>query len=264
MKIVLFTQDDPFYTKTFFDEFFKHYDEMNEIQAVVISKAMGKTSLFSLCRQMYDFYGPFDFIYIGIKYVLYKVMARRKISRNPQNPRPKTYSIKQLADYYGVRVIERSDLNSSTFIEMIKMFGADLFISIASPVIFKEELIGTPKLDCINIHNAPLPKYRGMLPNFWQLYHDEQEAGMTVHRIEKGIDTGDIIKQAFLPIGPDDTLNNLILKTKKKNAWLIMEVIDDFQNGNVKYKKMKGKGSYFSFPSPKHLRIFKKKGKKIR
>ena len=263
MRIIFFTQEDPFYVKIFFDEFFAHYKSPDEIKAVVISHAMAKNSTIKLAKQMYDFYGPFNFLRMGFRFAYVKLLSRKSIKKVANGVTPKTYSIKQVANAYGIEVIERSDLNSKDFLAFIKQYDADLFISVASSIIFREELINTPKLDCINIHNAPLPKYRGMLPNFWQLYHGEKEVGITVHKIETGIDTGDIITQRYVPIEPDETLDDLIRKTKKKNAKIIIDVIEEFRNNRIQYRKMEGGGSYFTFPSRKDVKEFKSRGKRI-
>ena len=263
MTIIFFTQEDPFYVKIFFDEFFKRYDHLNEIKAVVISQTMGKKSTLDLAKQMFGFYGSVDFVRMGLKYACVKVMSKRNLNKNPAGKVPKTYSIKQTAAVYGIDVIDRSDLNSKAFLSMISKFDADLFISVASPVIFKKDLITVPRVDCINIHNAPLPNYRGMMPNFWQLYHGEREVGITVHRIASGIDTGDIILQHLVPVERDETLDHLIRKTKKENARLIIQVIDDFRNGRVNCDKMEGKGSYFTFPTKEDVKEFKRRGKNI-
>jgi methionyl-tRNA formyltransferase len=263
MTIIFFTQEDPFYVKIFFDEFLKHYQSLDEIKAIVISHAMGKKSALDLAKQMFAFYGPVNFLRVGVKYVYVKLMSKKDFIKSPAGKVPKTYSIKQTATVYGIDVIERSDLNSKGFLSMISEFDADLFISVASPIIFKKDLIAVPRIDCINIHNAPLPNYRGMMPNFWQLYHGEKEVGITVHRIASGIDTGDILLQHFLPVEGDETLDHLIRKTKKENARLIIQVIDDFRNGRVNYKKMEGKGSYFTFPTKEDVKEFKRRGKNI-
>jgi len=263
MRIIFFTQDDPFYIKIFFDEFLKNYKSPDEIKAIVISRSMGQKSTYKLAKQMFDFYGPVNFLRVGIRFAYLKLMSKKQINKSDPGKIPKTYSIKQTVGAYGVEVIERSDLNSKSFISFIQKYKADLFISVASPIIFKEALIHIPKRDCINIHNAPLPRYRGMLPNFWQMYHGEKQVGITVHRIETGIDTGDIISQHHVPIDPDETLDHLIRKTKKENAKLIIKAIDDFRNNRIQYIKMKGEGSYFSFPSHKDVREFKQRGKKL-
>ncbi len=263
MNIVFFTQEDPFYIKVFFDEFLKNYGSRDNIKAIVISRLMAKKSTFKLARQMYDFYGLHNFVRVGSKYAYRKIMGRKRISSNGTAAKMKTYTLQQLAGAFGLNVIERSDLNSKSFRELIRKYDADLFISVASSVIFKKELINIPKLDCINIHNAPLPKYRGMLPNFWQLYHGETEAGITVHRIEEGIDTGDIISQRFVQIEAHDSLNDLIIKTKKEDAKIMMQIIEDYRNGEISYRKMEGEGSYFTFPTREDVREFKSKGKRL-
>jgi len=262
MNIIFFTQEDPFYVKVFFDEFFKQYKNLEDIKAFVISRPMGEKSITKLAKQMYDFYGPIDFFRVGLHYVYKKIMGKKRMQpRCTRNV--KTYTIKQLAELYGLNVLERNDLNSASFHSLINQYEPDLFISIACPIIFKEKLIGIPKLDSINIHNAPLPKYRGMLPNFWQLYHDEKEAGMTIHRIDTGLDTGDMLLQHFIPIDSRDSLHDLIVKTKKEGVGQMIKVIEDFKNGTVKYSRMEGKCSYFTFPSREDVRKFKKCGKRL-
>ena len=248
LNIVFFTQEDPFYVKIFFDEFLKNYAYTDEIKAVVISRSMAKKSNLKLAAQMYNFFGFYNFLRVGFQYAYVKVMGKKKIERSGNGSIPKTYTVQQLASAYGLDVIERSDLNSRDFQHLIRQYDADLFISVASSIIFKKDLINIPKLDSINIHNAPLPNYRGMLPNFWQLYHGEKNAGITVHRIEEGIDTGDIVSQQSVPIEPDESLDDLIIKTKKEDAKILINVIGDFRAGKIDYKKMEGGRQLFYFP----------------
>ena len=81
MRIVFFTQEDPFYVKTFFNEFFSHYKSVDEIKAVVISHAMAKTSTTKLAKQMYDFYGPINFIRVGFRFAFLKLMSQKTIKK---------------------------------------------------------------------------------------------------------------------------------------------------------------------------------------
>jgi len=263
MNIVFFTQEDPFYVKVFFDEFLNQFRPLEEIKAIVISHPMGKKSILKLAKQMYHFYGFYNFIKMGFRYGYVKLMGKKKIERHKSRTVPKTYTIKQLAHVYGLNVIERSDLNGKTFLEGIKKYDPDLFISVASPIIFREELIRIPKLDCINIHHAPLPRYRGMLPSFWQLYHGEKEVGITIHKIDEDIDTGDIVVQHSVPIHPQESLDQLMVRTKRESARLMVKVIESFRKGEVRYKKMQGEGSYFTFPSREDVREFKRMGKRL-
>jgi methionyl-tRNA formyltransferase len=263
MKIVFFTQEDPFYVKVFFDEFLRLYPHINEIKAIVLSRPMGKKTTLQLARQMYDFYGFVDFLRMGARYAYIKLMQHRPVMRSAAGEVAQTYTMKQLATAYGIDVIERNDLNDTDFLQSISGHDADLFISVACPIIFKKELIKLPKLGCINIHNAPLPKYRGMLPNFWQLYHNEKESGITVHRISEGIDAGDIIAQRYVPILSGETLDSLILKTKRQGARILIDVIDDFRHERIRSTKMNGAGSYFTFPSRKEVLELKRRGRRL-
>ncbi len=263
MKIIFFTQEDPFYVKTFFDEFLRRYAPLDEIKAIVLSSPMGKKTTVQLASQMYNFYGPRDFLRMGARYAFVRLMQHRHMTRVKPGAVPKTYTVKQLAAAYGIDVLERSDLNSIDFRQIVKQYEADLFISVASPIIFRKDLIAIPKIDCINIHNAPLPKYRGMLPNFWQLYHGEQRAGITIHRISEGIDTGDIVTQQYVPIDAGETLDGLILKTKRMGAGIMMKIIEDYRSGQVCYRKMEGEGSYFTFPGRQDVREFRRRGRRL-
>jgi methionyl-tRNA formyltransferase len=248
MNLVFFTQEDPLYVRIFFEEFLKIRDRSDRILAVVISKPMGKRSATDLARQMYGFYGPLGFLRMGARYAAAKATGR---------------TIGRLVRSRGMRVIERSDLNSAEFIATIKGYDADMFISVASPIIFKKEILSLPRACSINIHNAPLPRYRGMMPNFWQLFHGEEKTGVTVHRMALTIDGGEAIRQEYLPVLPGETLDHLIRRTKKRNALLLKEVLDDFRAGSVTFTPIEGEGSYYTFPTKAEAREFKRRGGKL-
>jgi len=119
-------------------------------------------------------------------------------------------------------------------------------------------------MGCINIHNAPLPKYRGMLPNFWQMYHDERAIGITIHEINPKIDEGRIILQKHVAIRPNETLDSLIKRTKRIGAHFMIEAINMIKAGSVTYlENDPEKGSYFSFPTREDVKEFKRRGKRI-
>jgi len=86
---------------------------------------------------------------------------------------------------------------------------------------------------------------------------------MTIHRIDTGIDTGDKLMQHFTPILPGDSLHDLIIKTKKEGAIQMIKVIEDFRAGRVQYSKIEGDGSYFTFPTSRDVKEFKKRGKRL-
>ena len=88
----------------------------------------------------------------------------------------------------------------------------DLILVTGFPRLLPSEVIAIPRLGAINSHPAPLPKYRGPDPFFWQFYNGEPELGLTVHRIDESFDTGPILAQGVTPIGPDDTPEDMFPK----------------------------------------------------
>lgn len=260
LRLLFITQDDPFYVRLFFEEFFKNYRSLHEISGVVIAHAMGKKSYAKLAQQMYDFYGPVDFTRMGTRYALRKMLAHLQNAFRKNGG----FNLAQLCSHFGIPGIYESRINSNDFLKTVKGMNIDLIISVAAPVIFKKDIIQLPKYGCINIHHAKLPKYRGMMPNFWQMYHNEKSTGMTIHEINPKIDDGRIILQREVDIEPGETLDSLIKRTKRIGAHIMIEAIEMIRAGTVNYLENKeSEGSYFSFPTREDVREFKKRGKKI-
>jgi methionyl-tRNA formyltransferase len=260
LTLLFITQDDPFYVRIFFEEFLSAYPHREEIKGVVMGEAMGKKSALKLATQMYHFYGSADFFRVGAKYALNKVL--RYIP--PSLAGNGSYSIDQLFHRYKIPVIHETDMNSSSFLEMVKKLNVDVIVSVAAPVIFREPLIRLAKKGCINIHNGKLPKYRGMLPNFWQMYYNEKTAGISVHEINPRIDDGRIILQRDVDILPSETLDSLIRRTKRIGARVMIEALEAIRSGRVQYKENNAaEGSYFSFPTNQDVREFKNRGKRL-
>jgi methionyl-tRNA formyltransferase len=93
-------------------------------------------------------------------------------------------------------------IDSGDYEEIDNLSEVDLIISIFYGKIIKNEFIQKVK-NIINLHNAPLPKYRGVRPINWALKNKESEHGITIHKISKGIDNGQILGKMTYPIYPE-------------------------------------------------------------
>lgn len=259
-NILFITQEDPFYVRLFFEEFFKHYPQPADIKGVVVAPTMGKKTIKTLARQMYNFYGPLDFMKMGCTYAYYKACA--VLSR--ALPLNRFYSIAQVCDHHHIPFLSCGNVNAEEFLGTIRKLDLDLIVSVAAPQIFKEQLIRVPKQGCINIHNSKLPKYRGMMPNFWQMLNGEKAVGITVHRINLGIDDGEILLQKEESIRQGETLDSLIRRTKKLGAHLMSEAIQLVKLDKVRpLPNPSSASSYYSFPSPRDVKEFKRKGYRL-
>ncbi len=260
MNILFITQEDPFYVRLFFEEFFRNYPFPDEIKGVVIAPTMGKKSAGKLMRQMYDFYGPIDFFRVGSKYAYYRFcdIISRKV------PLKTFYSIEQVCRKYGVNVMHRERVNSEDFLAELGRMKIDLIISVAAPQIFKEKLINLPGRGCINIHNSRLPKYRGMLPNFWQMFNGEKSVGTTIHYINAGIDDGGILFQKETPIEPGESLDSLIRRTKQLGAIFMIDAVLSLRKGTIKpLPNRKEEATYYTFPTKEQAKEFRRRGYRL-
>lgn len=138
---------------------------------------------------------------------------------------------------YNIPYLKHKNINSDEFISEVKKYGCDLFVSMSFNQIFKEEIINLPKYKTINCHAGKLPFYRGRNILNWALINDEKEFGITVHYVDEGIDTGDIILQRSYPISDSDSYATLLERAYIECANILYDAICLFKNTSVKGKK---------------------------
>lgn len=116
--------------------------------------------------------------------------------------------IKLFAQHHGLRILQPDSLKDPSFITQLHSLSADLFVVVAFRILPKEVFI-IPKLGAFNLHASLLPKYRGAAPINWAIIKGERETGVTTFFLREAVDTGNIILQARIPIGDDDTAGDL-------------------------------------------------------
>lgn len=141
--------------------------------------------------------------------------------------------LKEWADKIGVRYLAIKDINNKKNIELLKKYNADIFVSMSFDQIFKEDILVLPKLGTINCHAGALPFYRGRNVLNWVLINDESSFGVTVHYIDKGIDTGDIILQHKEKITDKDDYASLLRKATNICAQLLYQSLINILSGEI-------------------------------
>ena len=160
----------------------------------------------------------------------------------------KDETLKGYAKLNNIDYIKHKNVNSDKFISTIKKYNCDLFVSMSFDQIFKKRIINLTNGKIINCHVGNLPFYRGRNILNWMLINDEKNFSITVHYVDEGIDTGDIILQKSFEISDKDNYETLLKKSYKECADILFEVILKFKKGNVqsfKQKKIHTIGSYF-------------------
>lgn len=142
--------------------------------------------------------------------------------------------LKKRASEANVDFLVEKDVNSVVFMERLRGYGADLFVSMSFDQILRRPLYSMPRLGTINCHAGKLPFYRGRNVLNWALINDEKEFGITVHYIDNGVDTGDIIVQSSHPIDEVDDYGTLLAKAFSECPIILYRSIQAIHGGTAK------------------------------
>jgi len=252
MKIVIITQNDPFYLSSNLNFLLDTLPSEHNVVGVIVSSASPfgkKETFFQKALKTQKIFGTYFFCYYSIKFLFSKLFkpSLRKILKNNNIP----------------EINIEGSINSKKNIKIIDSYKPDLLISILGNQIFKKPLLELAPKGCINLHTALLPKYRGLMPTFWVMKNNEKFTGVSVFFVDEGIDSGPIIVQEKLEIG-NSTQQNLIIKTKRIGMQLILKSIDLISNNKVVLiPNDASKKTYYTFPTRKDVLEFRENGKKF-
>jgi methionyl-tRNA formyltransferase len=139
----------------------------------------------------------------------------------------------QFAQKNGIGpVLTPEKLSDESFIEQLKSFNADIFVVVAFRIL-PRSVFSIPPLGTVNIHASLLPKYRGPAPIHRAIEAGERESGITIFRIDDGIDTGEIITQITIPIGEQQTTPELYEIMSRCGAENIVHALELLQKGEI-------------------------------
>lgn len=156
----------------------------------------------------------------------------------PDKPRGrgKTVSfspVKELALKCGIPVYQPVKVREEGFPEQLQKLEPDVIVVAAFGQILPEAVLNIPRLGCINVHGSLLPKYRGAAPVQWAVINGEKESGVTTMFMEKGLDTGDIIDKAVVPLAPKETGGSLFDKLCTAGAGLLLQTLEKLDQGTA-------------------------------
>jgi methionyl-tRNA formyltransferase len=174
-------------------------------------------------------------------------------------------TIESLCKEHNITLSITPTINSSQTIEYFKNANADIGLSLGNGYIGKK-VFSIPKFGMINVHHEELPAYQNAQSIIWQLYNDSDNTGYTIHKIDKHIDTGEILFKEVIPIIFKQNLESTVslnysILWKKSSEGLVL-LLENFEN-YFKKSFPQGQGKSYTTPSLKQylkiLRNFKKK-----
>ena len=141
--------------------------------------------------------------------------------------------VKETALKYNLPVYQPRKVREPEFVELLRSLKPDVMVVAAFGQIITKEILEMPKYGCINVHASLLPAYRGAAPIQWAVINGDIESGVTIMQMDEGIDTGDMIEKAVVPIAEDETGGSLFDKLSHTGAKLCVKVLKDLEEGTA-------------------------------
>lgn len=141
--------------------------------------------------------------------------------------------VKAAAMKLGLPVLQPRRARDLAFIEEIRSLSPALMIVVAYGQILPQALLDVPPHGCLNVHTSLLPRHRGAAPIQWAILSGDEQSGVTIMKMDAGLDTGPILSQRTTPISPEDTAQHLHDRLAALGAELLLETIPAYVAGNL-------------------------------
>lgn len=158
----------------------------------------------------------------------------------------KPSAVKECAMGHNLPIFQPEKIKRPEEIEKLKKYPADIFVVAAFGQILSKEILDMPPLGCINIHASLLPKYRGAAPIQWAVIDGEEKTGITIMKMDIGIDTGDILLQEEYTLAEDETGESLFDRLCVLGAELIVKALPLIEQGKLTPVKQKEEDSSYA------------------
>jgi len=145
--------------------------------------------------------------------------------------------VKTLALEHDIPVYQPENFKSDEAKQELTDLNADLMVVVAYGLLLPQAVLDTPKLGCINVHGSILPRWRGAAPIQRSIWAGDAETGVTIMQMDIGLDTGDMLKIATLPIEATDTSASMYEKLAELGPQALVECLTDISSGTAVAEK---------------------------
>lgn len=141
--------------------------------------------------------------------------------------------VKLAAIELGIPFIQPEKLRSPEAFQQLVEWAPDLIIVAAFGQILRQNVLDLPALGCVNIHGSLLPRHRGAAPIQAAILAGDRQTGITIMKMDAGLDTGPMLRQRAIPISAEDTGGSLFEKLSKLGGELLLETLPDYISGRI-------------------------------
>jgi methionyl-tRNA formyltransferase len=142
-------------------------------------------------------------------------------------------AVKVAALRLGIPVIQPEKLRHSEAMEQLQVWSPDVIVVAAFGQILRQNILDLPRFGCINVHGSLLPRWRGAAPIQAAILAGDKETGITIMKMDAGVDTGPMLSQRYIPIAEDDTGGSLFEKMAPLGAELLLETLPRYLSGEL-------------------------------
>ena len=143
--------------------------------------------------------------------------------------------VKVVAEDLGIPVFQPVKIREAK--DVLEKTEADVCVVAAFGQIIPASILHMKKYGCINVHASLLPKYRGAAPIQWAVIDGEKESGVTIMQMDEGLDTGDMLAKAIVPLDEKETGGSLFDKLSEAGGRLCVETLAKLEKGEITPEK---------------------------
>jgi len=141
--------------------------------------------------------------------------------------------VKRLALEHNLDVLQPERLRTPEAVAALARLAPDIIVVVAFGQILRQNILDLPRFGCLNVHASLLPRHRGASPIAYAILEGDTETGITIIRMDAGMDTGDIVAQAREPIRPDDTAGSLGRRLADLGAQVLLDTLPRWLRGEI-------------------------------
>jgi len=141
--------------------------------------------------------------------------------------------VKVLAESLNIPVSQPQRLKDPEAFDQLLQWNPDVIVVAAFGQILRQKVLDLPRFGCINVHASYLPRWRGAAPIQAAILHGDESSGVSIMRMDAGIDTGPVLLQEKMPIAVDETLSSLTVKLADQGASLLLKALEGYLGGRI-------------------------------
>ena len=145
----------------------------------------------------------------------------------------KSPPVKALALELNLPLMQPEKLRQPEAMEQLRLWNPDLIVVAAFGQILKPDVLDLPRYGCINVHASLLPRWRGAAPINAAILHGDEETGVTIMKMDVGLDTGPMLTQRAIRLTRDDTAGSVFESLSRLGADLLIETLPDYLSGKI-------------------------------